>query len=408
MKLLKLELKRVLKTRLTWILLLCSLFLTFFMAYMPTTFHGVNYTDETGETVKIKGLDYIKYKKEVQKDTAGTVTPEKLRQALEAFQDCLNEYDAENVYALPENIFNERILPYLPLMRCMQEAYSNPVTYIDLGQIDNFYSDCHDRIASYMEIKQKKHPAAQNHAITMYNKVEMPFISYPGYSTEAMDYQTFFIFLIVLFSVVITAPIFSSDYQSGADDIIRCTKNGRLCLGVTKIVSAFIICMSSFILCNILYILISNSMFGWECTKISIQMLYSVVSLPSFNLGEMQFVIILASLISMLATISLTLFVSSKCKTNFVSLSLGMLFFFLPTVVYASIPGDIGTWLLCILPSSGTSILSAWQFVLTDFEYLNIGNIAVWTPYAMIGFTVIELGVFTGLTLHSYCAHKIK
>ena len=179
-------------------------------------------------------------------------------------------------------------------------------------------------------------------------------------------------------------------------------------LGIIKIVSAFIICMSSFVLCNILYIVVSNSLFGWECTKISMQMLYSVVSLPSFNLGEMQFFIIVASLISMLATISLTLFVSSKCKTNFASLSMGILFFFLPTVVYASIPGKIGTWLLCILPSSGASIQSAWQFVLTDFEYLNIGNIAVWTPYAMIGFTVIELVVFIGLTLYSYNGHKIR
>ncbi|MBD5521108.1 MAG: ABC transporter permease [Lachnospiraceae bacterium] len=415
MKLLKLELKRVLKTRLTWILLLCNLFFTFFMAYMPTTFHSITYTDEMGETVKLKGLDSIKYRKEIQKDTAGIVTPEKLRQALEVFQDCLNEYGAASIYELHEDVYNERILPYAPLWRCMREAYANPdtgmaanITDIDPQQIDNFYSACLDRISSLMKMEQKNHPAAQNHAITMYDKVEMPFTFYPGYTTEAMDYQTMFIFLIVLFSVVITAPIFSSDYQSGADDIIRCTKNGRLRLGITKIVSSIIICMSSFVLCNILYILVSNSLFGWECTKISIQMLYSVVSLPSFNLGEMQFFIVLASLISMLATISLTLFISSKCKTNFASLSIGILFFFLPIVVYASIPGNIGTWLLCILPSSGTSIQSAYQFVLTDFEYLNIGNIAVWTPYAMIGFTVIELVVFTGLILHSYCAHKIK
>ena len=392
MKLLKLELKRVLKTRLTWILLLCSLFLTLFMAYMPTTFHSITYTNDAGETVKLKGLESIKYRKEIQKDTAGIVTPEKLRQALEAFQDCLNEYDATSIYELHEDVYNERILPYAPLWRCIREAYANPDTGmaasimdIDPQQIDNFYSACLDRIASLMKMEQKNHPAAQNHAITMYDKVEKPFTLYPGYTTEAMDYQTLFIFLIVLFSVVITAPIFSSDYQSGADDIIRCTKNGRLRLGITKIVSSFIICISSFVLCNILYIVVSNSLFGWECTKISMQMLYSVVSLPSFNLGEMQFFII-----------------------NFASLSMGILFFFLPTVVYASIPGKIGTWLLCILPSSGASIQSAWQFVLTDFEYLNIGSIAIWTPYAMIGFTVIELVVFTGLVLHSYCAHKIK
>ena len=52
MRLMKLELKRVLKTRLTLILLTFSLVLSLVMAYIPTTFSYVTYRDTNGDTVK--------------------------------------------------------------------------------------------------------------------------------------------------------------------------------------------------------------------------------------------------------------------------------------------------------------------------------------------------------------------
>ena len=33
---------------------------------------------------------------------------------------------------------------------------------------------------------------------------------------------------------------------------------------------------------------LNNSLFGWECTKTSIQMLYSIVTLTGMNIGELQ------------------------------------------------------------------------------------------------------------------------
>ncbi len=40
------------------------------------------------------------------------------------------------------------------------------------------------------------------------------------------------ILLALLFCVVIAVLVFSADYQSGADDILRCTRHGRSRLGV--------------------------------------------------------------------------------------------------------------------------------------------------------------------------------
>ena len=77
MRLMKLELKRVLKTRLTLILLTFSLVLSLVMAYIPTTFSYVSYLDDNGNTIKLLGLDAVQYLKTLQSDTAGEVTPQK-------------------------------------------------------------------------------------------------------------------------------------------------------------------------------------------------------------------------------------------------------------------------------------------------------------------------------------------
>ena len=84
MRLMKLELKRVLKTRLTLILLSLSLVPSLVMAYIPTTFSYVSYLDDNGNTIKLLGLDAVQYLKTLQSDTAGEVTPQKVRQAVEA------------------------------------------------------------------------------------------------------------------------------------------------------------------------------------------------------------------------------------------------------------------------------------------------------------------------------------
>jgi len=61
MRLFVLEVKRVLKTRMTWILILLALALSALMAYIPVTFEEVLITDETGQEIRLSGLDAIHY-----------------------------------------------------------------------------------------------------------------------------------------------------------------------------------------------------------------------------------------------------------------------------------------------------------------------------------------------------------
>lgn len=414
MRLMKLELKRVLKTRLTLILLTFSLVLSLVMAYIPTTFSYVSYLDDNGNTIKLLGLDAVQYLKTLQSDTAGEVTPQKVRKAVEAYQTCLTKYGVENTYDLPDGVYETEILPYAPLLHGVREAFADPdsgiaASLMDISpeKIENFYGTCEARLVSLMKLEQKDHPAAQEAAKRLYSRVETPYQLYPGYITDAMDYQLLLSFLIVLFCTVIAAPIFTSDYQTGADDIYRCTKYGRVKFAVTKLLSALLICGTAFSLCAVVFLLVSNSLYGWECTKTSMQMLYSIVNLPNLNLGQLQWVCAGGYLLCLLATVSFTLFLSSRLRNVVASLAVALVCCILPVILYVALPSEIGQWIYTILPAGGVALQTSFLYTLVDFAFWNIGNIAIWTPYVMLGAYCVEIPLFLCLAVYSYCTRKV-
>lgn len=415
MRLFKLELKRILKTRTTWILLLLALILSAVMAYLPTTFEYSSYQDDNGKKVELKGISAIEHRKEVEKRITGIVTPDKLREAVEAYQACLNEYQAPNEYELPDGVYRERILPYEGLLHCVREAFADPVSGmapslmdVDPQKMEEFYAICTQHLTELMKLEQKEHPAALKIAQKLYRNVEMPFTLYPSSTTNVIDYQVILIFMIALFCVVIAAPVFSSDYQTGADDILRCTRHGRSRLGITKIAAALVICTTAFGVCISVFLLIANSLFGWESTKTSIQILYSVVSLQNFTMGQLQWFGAATGLVSLLATISFVLFISSKCKNGTTSLSISILTCILPVIIYLMIPGEIGSWIRSVIPTSGIAVQSGYIFSAVEFDFLTIGNWSAWYPHAMLAVAAIEIPIFIVLALVSYMRHKAK
>lgn len=415
MKILYLELKRVLKSKLTWILLALALLISILLAWLPTTYCYSNYTDEAGNEVNLTGLASIAHEKERQADAAGIVTPERVRKAVEIYQACLASYGVTESYDLPEDVYEREILPIVPLLHGVKEAFADPDTgmapaimEINPEQIDDYYSVCDARITSLMAMEQPDSPAAQRKAVEMYQNTEKPFEVYPGMNSTVLDYQNIMGFLVLLFCVVIAAPVFSADYQSGADDILRCTRYGRVLLGVAKLFTALFISGAAFVVCAAAHILVADSLFGWECTRTSVQMMYSIVTLADMNIGGLQFLFAIAGLLSVLASVSFTLFFSARCRTTVSSLASSLVFCIAPVVISMTVPGALGTWLCSILPASGTSIQASVLYAITDFQFLNLAGLSVWTPYAMIGACMIEIPLFAFLAVRSYCRHALN
>lgn len=411
MRLFWLEVKRVLKSRRTLILLAVALVLSVAMAYLPVAFESINRVNPDGSRTELDGIAAIEFKRDLYASVNGEVTPEKVSEALKTYQSLVNEYGPVEGDSFPLSVNIEQIVPIRPLLRGLSELYADPLTGIgvDLMDIDpedvaqNYYGLCKTHLADVMRNEQRNYPAAQQQAMEQYEKVDIPFQIYPGLSRDAFDYIEFYILILAFLCVAIASPVFSGEYQTGADQIMRCTKHGRTRLAVTKIAASSVIFIVSFAVGMTIHLLICNLSFGIDCLKSSMQMLFSIINLPNINLRQLQIIIVLAGLLSIMACVSFTFFLSARCKDSLTALLISIAVVLIPFFAYTALGVN---WISAVLPSAGIGMQNNFLYQLINFNYLHIGNMSFWTPYVILISAVIEIPVFLLLTVRSYCKHQ--
>ena len=163
MNLYRLELKRVCKTRMTAILLAIALVLAVVMAYLPVTFIGWTELDASGNEVRYTGLKAIRKRQEQQ--VSGTITPDVMQEALEAYQRVYRQYDASSINDIPVEVFYKELARYQPLVNNAKEAFADPKTGMAPGvmgltaeDMQNFYSQLPKRLESVIWLEQSGKP----------------------------------------------------------------------------------------------------------------------------------------------------------------------------------------------------------------------------------------------------------
>ena len=412
MRLFCLEVKRVLKSRRTLILIAVALVMSVVMAYLPIAFESINRPNPDGTKTELDGMEAIEFKRDLYSAINGEVTPEKVSEALRIYQSLINEYGPMESDTFPLSVSVKQIVPIRPLLKALPELYADPLTGIgpDLMDIDpedvaqNYYQKCETHLADVMRNEQRNHPAAQQQALEQYKKVDMPFQLYAGYSKDAFDYVELYIMILAILCVSIITPIFSGEYQSGADSILRCAKHGRTRLAITKILASSMIVMVVYTMCITLHLAISDITFGTNCLQSSVQMLFSIINLPNWDLAQMQIVISLVGLISVLACVYCTFFLSAKCKDTLTVLLIAIGIVLIPTFAYTALGVN---WISAIFPSAGLGMQNNFLYQLINFNYLHIGGMSFWTPYTILISALIEIPVFLFLTVRTYCRHQM-
>lgn len=137
-------------------------------------------------------------------------------------------------------------------------------------------------------------------------------------------------------------------------------------------------------------------------------MLYSILNLPDMDIGQLQIFVALSGLFSILAVISVTLFLSSKFKNVAACMATALLLCLLPIVLYMALPEELGIWIYSILPAGGNGLQTSILYAATDFLFWNIGPAAIWLPHVMLGAYMVEIPLFAGLAVYSYSKYRIK
>ena len=243
-RLLYLEFKRVVTARSVWITLVFMMLLSAVMAYFPISFESFYQTDGQGNVRELSGKESIDCQKQIEKEINGEITEEKLREAILVFQECYREYGAIFPPDVPIEVYAQRIQPIYPVLKAAADVLTSEdvsiytMTDADITPDDapKFYERYQDRMAS-----KGKGEAEQEKIRELNQDVEMPFTYASGFSMTSLEYLSLYILLMLLSFIVIISPIFSAEYQTGADSILRCTRYGRIHLAVAKIVTAILI-----------------------------------------------------------------------------------------------------------------------------------------------------------------------
>ena len=110
----------------------------------------------------------------------------------------------------------------------------------------------------------------------------------------------------------------------------------------------------------------------------SIQMVYSAVSLPNMNLGQMLLVGAGVGFLTIIAAVLCTLMISSICRSVQAAVITGMVLCLLPIIIGQMSSGNLAGWIRCILPTGGLGLGSSFFYELFDFNFLYLGGVSFW------------------------------
>lgn len=398
------EFKRLFRSRMVWILCAASLAVALLLCMMVVK--DVRYGRRDDPEAK-NGLAAVETLKEVYKPLYGAVTPEELESAFETYSDTSKDYEA-GMYdsGMPASVYREKITPIQPALSWIFSAFDDSeITSAD--QAGGFYAQRLHNIENRLDEKYPDAPQVKQAAMDLNSKVETPFNYIYGYGDTSPDIIVLLLLALVLFCTAMAAPVFAADYHSRADDIQRCTRYGRGKLSAARSLAVLILVLAVTVVSTGIYLLILNSIFGWEGLSASLQTAFVVWGIAPMNVGDMVRMTFFAGILTLLATASCSLFVSSRCKSPTTALIVSFCVSLLPIfLLFAGINAD---WLYALLPSGGIAMEKGFYFALTlnSLSFLHLGDFTLWLPYAYILFNAVEIPLFVLLAILSHKRREV-
>ena len=404
MRLYYLEMKRLIRTKSVWILMIAMVVLAAVMAYVPVTFIRAYKTD-AGNVQAVTGVQAVKISKETRKDMEGEVTEEKIRQAIRVLNEMYQEYGSCFMEEVSADVYAEKIYPIMPVLNVIEQVLVPDGK--NLYNMETFDVKEEDAATIYEKYREEIQGLSQNPELVkemqkISGSVKTPFTYESGMTLETVDYYTIYLFLVMFAFIVIASPVYAAEYQTGADDVIRCTKNGRVRIAVTKILVTFTLAVATFVASSLTFVAVLYILYGGSGFGTSIQMGY-VFYLPALTIGSMLKLQIAGGVLFTLATVSFVLFLSSKCKNVQTALISAFGIAILPMILNMAGNNNVLNIMRCILPTGGFGLINGLQSELMARNFALVAGHYIWLPYILLVAAAVAVPVFVGLTIVSYC-----
>ena len=304
-----------------------------------------NWINEDGS--EINGMAAIRAKRDALKDSSCDLTAERLQSVIEHYQsayaDPANFIQADgtagswiNNVAYAKYIQSDSEIKYLidAAFTPKGESYD----YYAMGSMNpadvvSFYEKRMEKVEEYLNMDYSYgnySEADKEYFIAQNEKSTTPFhYEYNTGWNKLLSISYVSLMVMALVVCITLAPIFSSEYQTGADAILLSTRYGRSKLIVAKIAS-------SFLLTNVIYIsgmfiltFVTLIIYGSEGANSSLQVL-NFLAPTNVNLLQAYLYVLLAGYCMCMFMQGITLLLSAKMSSTFPVIICAMVFYIVP------------------------------------------------------------------------------
>ena len=408
----KLEMKRLLKTRSTWILMAAALLVTLILCCI--NIFGAYYYSYDGKSYH--ALDATEMREIVTESAEGEWTPERIHDVFAQIDEVSAnrrgiavEGETNDNYEIVtggNNSGTASIAGYTnTFLRSIPQVFDVYMDEITPDMAAQYYNQRKAYIEEVMTLNYG--PSAAETALKLDENTTEPFYYEFGFGTGS-DIATSLpvsLFAVAIVCSIICAPVFASDYSTGADDIQRCTRYGCKRLGKAKLLAAMTLSTVLYIICAAVFVALTLAVYGDD--KTSAQLALDALVLIDIDMNGVLVLTLVAGFLSVLAMTAFTLYLSARMRSSVAVLAIALAVAMAPTFLVILLrEGALGDWLRLLLPSGGLGLGTGMFVDIQIGEFLTIGSLAVWTPFLMLAAPVIETPVFALLARRAYVRHE--
>lgn len=266
-----------------------------------------------------KGKAAIEVAVKDRKDTTGEMTEDKFQKGCDAFLHSLKGDDEKDIVMTKEllkhSVYADKlVMQELRLRKMRGESIKNLLNIPkDAGK--HFYENEDLYYRNYID-KNAHNESEETLALSAWNRVKKPYTYYSGFVQweEGIEHMMIFSFVLMVMMGIFASSMISKDKESGMDEIIKATVEGRKSLIVAKIAIPWIM---SFIiyLCGVgVYVILLKYLLPTNALSTSMQV--SNTSFLPRSIGDLLRKLFIFGGVGILTIASFSTWISSIAKKS--------------------------------------------------------------------------------------------
>ena len=277
---------------------------------------------------------------------------------------------------------------------------------MDLEDAENFYENRMGKVEEYLNMDYSYGNYSETdkeYFITKNEKLTIPFhYEYNTGWNKLLSISYVALLVIALVVCITLAPVFSSEYQTGADAILLSTKYGRSKLIVAKVVSSFLLTSVIYVSGTFILTFVTFLIYVSKGAACSLQVL-NFLAPADVNLLQTYLYVLLTGYFMCLFMQGITLLLSAKMSSSFPVIICTMVFFFIPSFLPYSGSSRIYNNILNLMPAK----MAAAYTALTKYEVFHIFGLKIAYPVMLILVSLLVSVITRPFAYKAFHKHQV-